>query len=89
MKIRVIQPPYPMGADATEASIAFILKELAACDESLDLVVLPECCNAPSACGDYEQLKIQVGIYSDTLLNAVKETAVRCQATVILPPGAM
>jgi len=71
-----------MGADATEASIAFILKELAACDESLDLVVLPECCNAPSACGDNEQLKIQVGIYSDRLLNAVKETAVRCQATV-------
>lgn len=66
----------------TENSIAFILKELADCDQSLDLIVLPECCNAPSACGDNEQLKIQVGANSGKLLNAVKETAVRCGATV-------
>ena len=82
MKIRVIQPPYPLRAEDTDASIAFMLKELQACDETLDLIMLPECCNAPSACGDSELLKQQVSVNSEKLLPMVKETAIRCGATV-------
>lgn len=82
MHIRVIQPPYPKYAEDTPASVAFMIRELALCDESLDLILLPECCNAPSGCGDSSLLRGLVEAHTGELLNAVKETAVRCKAVV-------
>ena len=82
MNIRVIQPPYPKRAEDTPESVAFMIGELQRCDESLDLILLPECCNAPSGCGDSSLLRRLVAENTDKLLSAVKETAVRCKAVV-------
>lgn len=82
MNIRVIQPPYPKRAEDTPASVAFMIEELQRCDEALDLILLPECCNAPSGCGDSSLLRALVAENTTKLLDAVKETAVRCKAVV-------
>jgi glycerophosphoryl diester phosphodiesterase len=59
-----------------------MIEQLKLCDESLDLILLPECCNAPSGCGDSSLLRRLVAQNTDALLAAVKETAIRCKATV-------
>lgn len=82
MKIKVIQPPYPHRAEDTPASVDYMVKELRACDETLDLILLPECSNAPSGCGDCELLKRLAAENTDKLLGAARETAVRCHALV-------
>lgn len=82
MNICVIQPPYPTRPENTEQTVSFILQELERCDDSLDLILLPECCNAPSGCGDSELLKVLVDANTESLLSAVKKTAIRCNATV-------
>lgn len=82
MNIRVIQPPYPKRVEDTPASVAFMIDELRRCDEKLDLILLPECCNAPSGCGDSSLLPLLVAEHTDALLSAAKETAIRCKATV-------
>ena len=82
MNIRVIQPPYPKHASDTPDSVAFMIEQLRLCDESLDLILLPECCNAPSGCGDSSLLRRLVAENTEPLLAAVRETAVRCKATV-------
>ena len=82
MKIRVIQPPYPKYAEDTLASVSFMIDQLRRCDESLDLILLPECCNAPCGCGDSSLLRRMVSVHTQPLLDAVQETAIRCRATV-------
>ena len=82
MNIRVIQPPYPKSAEDTPATVAFMVEQLRRCEESLDLILLPECCNAPSGCGDSALLRRLVKENTGILLEAVKETAIRCKAAV-------
>lgn len=82
MKIRVIQPPYPKIAEDTGLSVSFMIEQLRQCDDSLDLILLPECCNAPSGCGDSCLLERLVQEFTQPLLDAAKETAIRCQANV-------
>ena len=84
MKIRVIQPPYPKCAEDTPDSVAFMIEQLLRCDEELDLILLPECCNAPSGCGDSSLLRKLVAVHTQPLLDAVQETAVRCHAVVAI-----
>lgn len=82
MNIRVIQPPYPKCAENTPDSVAFMIDQLRHCDESLDLILLPECCNAPSGCGDSSLLRKLVAEHTDALLDCARETAIRCRAAV-------
>ena len=71
MNIRVIQPPYPNCAEDTPATVAFMVEQLRRCDGSLDLILLPECCNAPSGCGDSALLRRLVKENTGILLDAV------------------
>lgn len=82
MKIRVIQPPYPKHVEDTPSTVAFMLRQLENCDSTLDLILLPECCNAPSGCGDSALLRSLVQENTQKLLDGARETAIRCQATV-------
>lgn len=82
MNIRVIQPPYPWNPESIKATVDFILEELRKCDDSLDLILLPECCNAACGCGDSEKLMEFVNRHTSPLINAVKETAKRCKSVV-------
>lgn len=82
MNIKVIQPPYPHRVEDTVASVTFMINELEKCDDKVDLVLLPECCNAPSGCGDGEILKRLAAENTEKLLFAAKKTAKRCKTIV-------
>lgn len=82
MKIKVIQPPYPAQAEDVAQAAAFMIQELESCDDSLDLILLPECCNAPCGCSDSRILEQLVSVYTEPLLTVAKETAARCGAVV-------
>lgn len=82
MNVRIIQPPYPQCSENTETTVSFIIRELEQCDPSLDLILLPECCNAPASCGDHERLGELADKYGTKLIEAVKTTASRCEATI-------
>ena len=82
MKVCAFQPQYPFIAAETDAYVQFLLKTLDECDESLDLIVLPECCNAPGRYKDKEEFFSYVQKNTQPLMEKAHETAKRCNAIV-------
>ena len=81
MKVCAIQPPYPYKPEESEATLNWLIEELDRCDESMDLIVLPEYCNAPSRYTREEFLRC-VNKLTAPLEEAVAKTAKRCRAIV-------
>ena len=88
MKARIIQ--YRFGPTATELdeNFAWILSELDACDESLDIVVLPEGCHVPAPPApdgaEEDGGAAPVRSRNEELLAKAAETARRCRAAVFV-----
>ena len=84
MKAIVIQPPYSNDTSFSEEYFQFKLQQLANCDETADVIVLPEYSDVPCATKDMEETLYYHKKYIDVLLKKCKETAVRCQAHVFV-----
>ena len=84
MKVMIIQPPYAHSIAEAESAVRFLTDELQQCDDSVDLVVLPEYSNAPGPY-DSDAFPRAVRRYTGPLLDSVAETARRCQAMVAVP----
>ena len=84
MKACVIQPPYSLDLSYSDEYFAKKLEYLAACDESMDLIVLPEYSDVPCAAVTREDNLMYHHKYIDTLLDACAETARRCGAVVFV-----
>lgn len=84
MKICVIQPPYSTDFSLAEQYYQWELEQLAACDPSMDLIVLPEACDVPALSPHGEAFIGAVKKYSEPLQKAASETAARCKAVVFL-----
>lgn len=84
MKVCVIQPPY--GYDGTESDRYFEYKlaRLDECDESVDLIVLPEYSDVPYAEEDKAMNYSVHDMYYDTLMKKCRDTAIRCSANVFV-----
>ncbi|MBO5665857.1 MAG: hypothetical protein J6S45_00250 [Firmicutes bacterium] len=84
MKVCVIQPYY--SVDFTDADQCFEdeLALLEQCDESMDLIVLPEMSDMPSLAKTLDQRMACRERYTDRLLEKVKETAIRCNAMIFV-----
>ena len=54
------------------------------CDESMDLIVLPESCDIPCLAGSKENAEHSSAKFNSILLNKVSETAKRCSAMVFV-----
>lgn len=54
------------------------------CDESMDLIVLPESCDIPCLAGSKENAEHSSEKFNSILLNKVSETAKRCSAMVFV-----
>ena len=78
MKICVIQPPYSTDFSLAEQHYQWELEQLAACDPSMDLIVLPEACDVPALSPNGEAFIGAVKKYSEPLQKAASETAARC-----------
>ena len=84
MKACVIQPPYSRDVSFSDEYFEFKLNMLDRCDETMDIIVLPEYSDVPCATTGKEDTFFYHHKYIDTLLNKCKETAKRCKATVFV-----
>ncbi len=84
MKACVIQPPYSMDVSKCDEYFEYKLDCLAKCDESMDLIVLPEDSDVP-CCTRSKDENLQLHKkYAPRLLSACAETAKRCGAVVFV-----
>ena len=84
MKTCVIQPAYSMDFTQSDALFAWELDALDRCDDSMDVIVLPEYSNVPAYAKTKEQMLESYEKYSAALMEKASVTAKRCNATVFV-----
>lgn len=82
MKICVIQPEYSTDYGKSDELFQKELDFLKQCDSSIDLICLPESCDVPALADAKEDMEASSHKYNQKLIDAVKETAVRCNSLV-------
>ncbi len=87
MKVCVIQPHYSFDEKDVDICFNDMLSLLDECDESLDLIVLPEYSDAPADVQGKKGFYDAVDKYNEILLNKVKETAKRCHSLAFVNAG--
>lgn len=87
MKVCVIQPHYSFDERDVDKCFNDMLSLLDKCDESLDLIVLPEYSDALADVQGKKGFYDAVDKYNETLLNKVKETAKRCNSLAFVNAG--
>ena len=87
MKVCVIQPHYSFDPADLDSCFKGLLELLDKCDDSLDLIVLPEYSDAPADVKGKKGFYDAVDTYGEILLNKAKETALRCNANVFVNCG--
>ena len=80
MNVCILQPLFPKEAAEASGFIDWILGELDRCDDTLDLIVLPEYSNAPSVYPNLEDYLADLEAFSEPLLRKVRDTCRRCGA---------
>ncbi len=84
MKACIIQPPYSRDTSFSDEYFEYKLKLLDECDESVDLIVLPEYSDVPCSTSTLEETLFYHNKYIDVLLDRCKKTAQRCNALVFV-----
>jgi len=84
MKACIIQPPYSRDVSHSDEFFDFKLDMLSKCDETIDIIVLPEYSDVPCATATKEETLFYHKKYIDILLDKCKETARRCNALVFV-----
>ena len=82
MKACIIQPYYSVDFADADRCFEEELALLDQCDESMDLIVLPEMSDMPSLAKTLDQRMACRERYTERLLNKLKETAIRCNAMI-------
>ena len=80
MKVCVVQPAYSTDYAQSDRYFEDQLRLLSQCDESMDLIVMPESCDVPCLAKTKEQSEASSQKYFPKLLEAATETAKRCHA---------
>ena len=76
MKACIIQPPYSRDVSFSDEYFQFKLDMLDRCDESIDLIVLPEYSDVPCATVTREETLLYHHKYIGTLLDKCREMGV-------------
>ncbi len=84
MKVCIIQPAYSTDYSQSDALFAAELRYLRECDESMDIIVMPESCDCPALAKTKEQAEQSSEKYREILLKEAAETAKRCHALLFL-----
>ena len=82
MKACIVQPYYSFDPNDLDSCFEGMLKLIDACDESMDIIVLPEYCDIPAATENAEQFNASIGKYNGIVYKKAVETARRCNAIV-------
>ncbi len=84
MKVCIIQPAYSTDYAASEAYFEAEMALIDRCDESMDLIVLPEMASIPCLARTKEEAALSVEKFNKRLLDKVADTARRCHAMVFV-----
>jgi len=84
MKACIIQPPYSFDLELSDEYFAYKLNLLEQCDDSVDIIVLPEYSDVPCVTATLEETLFYHEKYIGQLLDKCRETAVRCNAVVFV-----
>ena len=84
MRCCIIQPAYSTDYGRSDYYFEEQLKLIDRCDESMDIIVLPESCDIPCLAGSKEESELSYERYNKRLLDKVAETARRCRAIVFV-----
>ena len=84
MKVCVIQPYYSFDYTENDRCYEEMVKLLDQCDESMDLIVLPEYSDVPADQPDKAHYDASIVKYNADILEKAKAAAVRCNAIVFV-----
>ena len=84
MKVCIIQPEYSADYSRSDELFEKELSLLKACDDTMDLIVMPESCDCPAYAPTKEMADQSVAKYRDILLREAASTAKRCHAMVFV-----
>ncbi len=87
MKVCIIQPRYSFDEGLVDELFEELMAKLDECDESLDIIVLPEYSDAPADVKHKSGFCDAVEKHSDILIEKAKQTAKRCSALVFVNCG--
>ncbi len=82
MKVKIIQPFFSEQFEDADEIFQWELNALDECDDSLDLIILPEGSDAPVRQGSRERHFELVERFNERLIQKARETAKRCHAMV-------
>ncbi|MBQ9783624.1 MAG: hypothetical protein IJW44_03795 [Clostridia bacterium] len=84
MKVCIIQPAYSTDYSQIDRYFQEQMKLLDRCDDSMDLIVMPESCDIPCLAGSKENADAATEKFRQPLLDAVAATAKRCHAMIFV-----
>lgn len=87
MKVCVVQPKYSFNENDLDKCFNGLIELLDKCDNSLDIIVLPEYSDALADVKGKKGFYDAFYKYNETLLNKAKETAIRCNSLVFVNAG--
>lgn len=87
MKVCLIQPRYSFDGRDVDACFNELIAHLDQCDESMDVIVLPEYSDAPADVPGKKGFYDAVDTYGEVLLSKARETAKRCHSLVFVNAG--
>lgn len=82
MKVCVIQPPYSMNAADIDACFRAQLDLMDQCDDSLDLIVIPEYADVPSVSENADAFRANIEKFNPIIAAKAAALARRCHAIV-------
>lgn len=82
MKACIIQPAYSADYSKSDEYFKQYLDFLDKCDDSMDIIVMPESCDVPCLAKTKEESEASSKKYMPLLIEKISETAKRCNAIV-------
>jgi len=84
MKACIIQPKYSQKFEESERCFEEQIRLIDMCDESMDIIVLPEACDIPSLAPTREDALLSSSRFNKAILEKARQTAKRCGAMVFV-----
>lgn len=84
MKVCIIQPEYSTDYSLSDERFQWEMDALDKCDESMDLIVMPEFSDLPCYAKTREQMLSSYNKYNKKLISKAAETAKRCNAVLFI-----
>ena len=84
MKVCIIQPHYSADWNTSEELFLWEMEAMDKCDESMDLIVLPEATDVPALAKTVDQFHESYRRYNKAILEKAAETAKRCNSILFI-----